>query len=118
MIKRITYTIVVLVVTSGLIFTSYNFGLFSKYNFFTAQRDIKNGSIQIIIFGELPLNRAKLDSLAEANGFNFFYEGCLISNDEYKGSKYYNKVMVDYLEKIHGQGWWTNFQMKSESLSE
>lgn len=94
----------------------FAFGFFTPFNFWTAGQDIKNGKIQIVEIGEMPLNFEQKQKLANSYGFNFYLFGCDVSRDIVNGSKYYNNKMVDHLESKFGAGWWTKFQNQLDSI--
>lgn len=94
----------------------FAFGIFTPFNFWTAQQDIKNGKVQIADIGELPLNHRQKQSLANIYGFDFYYFGCKISTDIINGTKYYNNAMVDHLENKFGADWWLKFQNQLDSI--
>ena len=107
----------IILLFGGLYFgLRFGFGLFTPYNFWTAKQDIKKGTIQIALLGELPQNHRQKQILANSYGFDFDYFGCFVSTDIINGTKYYNKVMVDHLESKFGAGWWTKFQNQLDSI--
>jgi hypothetical protein len=92
------------------------FGLFTLFNFWTARQDIKNGKIQIVEIGEMPLNFGQKQRLANSYGFDFYLIGCEVTSDIIHGTKYFNNVMVDHLKNKYGAGWWTKFQTQLDSI--
>lgn len=92
------------------------FGLFTPYNFWTAQQDLKNGKVQIIEIGEMPLNFEQKQKFADSYGFKFSLHGCNVTTDILKGTDYYNRIVVDHLETKYGKGWWTKFQTQLDSI--
>jgi hypothetical protein len=94
----------------------FAFGLFTPYNFWTAEQDIKNGKIKVIKIGELPLNFEEKQNLANSYGFKFSLYGCNVTTDIFNGIDYYNKTVVDHLETKYGKGWWTKFQTQLDSI--
>ncbi len=115
--KKLTYgfftVLIILFLYFGLRFT---FGLFTPYNFWTAQQDIKNGKVQITEIGEIPLNFEQKQKLANSYGFMFHLFGCQVTSDIINGTKYYNKTMVNHLENKYGVGWWVKFQTQLDSI--
>lgn len=104
---------------SGLYFgLRFVFGLFTPFNSWTAEQDIKNGKIQIVEIGEMPLNFKQKQKLANYYDFSFYLFGCNVSTDIINGTEYYNKKMVDQLENKYGAGWWTKFQNQLDSLDQ
>ena len=94
----------------------FAFGIFTPFNSWTAGQDIRNGKIQIVEIGEMPLNFEQKQNLANSYDFNFYLFGCNVSTDIINGIDYYNKTMVDHLESKFGAGWWTKFQDKLDSI--
>lgn len=94
----------------------FAFGLFTPFNFWTAEQDIKNEKIQIAEIGEMPLNFEQKQKLANSYGFDFYLFGCNVTTDIINGTEYYNKVMVDHLESKYGIGWWKKFQTQLDSI--
>ncbi len=85
------------------------YGLNEDYNYFAANRDIKNGKIQILetgfIMPELNVDWEKKQDaekrLEKQFGYKSVYHGCIVTH----GIDIYNSVMEDYLEKINGKNW-------------
>ena len=84
--------------------TSY-YGLTEEYNYFSANRDIKKGKIQILKTG-LILTEPNVDwvkkqeaekKLEKQFGYKSVYLGCSVTH----GIDIYNNVMEDYLKKIN-----------------
>lgn len=94
----------------------FAFGLFTPFNFWTAGQDIKNGKIQIVEIGEMPLNFKQKQKLANSYGFNFYLFGCNVKTDIINGTEYYNKKMVGHLESKFGAGYWTKFKNQLDSI--
>ena len=106
-----------ILLVSGLYFgLRFAFGLFTPFNFWTAEQDIKNGKIQIAEIGEMPLNFEQKQKLANSFGFDFYLFGCNVTTDIINGTEYYNKTMVNYLESKYGIDWWTKFQTQLDSI--
>ena len=97
----------------GLCFT---FGFFTPFNFWTAKQDIRNGKVQILKIGEIPLNFEQKQKLANSYGFDFYLFGCNVTTDIINGTKYYNNAMVGHLESKYCIGWWTEFQIQLDSI--
>lgn len=115
--RKILYGLFTILLVGGLYLgLRFGFGLFTPFNFWTAEQDIKNGKIQIAEFGEMPLNFEQKKSLANSYGFDFYLFGCNVTTDVISGTEYYNKKMVDHLESKYGKGWWTNFQTQLDSI--
>lgn len=106
-----------ILVLGGLYFgLRFAFGLFTPFNFWTAGQDIKNGKVQIVEIGEMPLNFEQKQNLATTYGFGFYLFGCNVTTDILNGTEYYNKKMFDHLESKYGVGLWTKFQSQLDSI--
>jgi hypothetical protein len=115
--RKITYGLLKIALLGGLYFgLRFAFGLFTPFNFWTAGQDIKNGKIQITEICEMPLNFEQKQNLAKSYGFEFYLFGCNVTTDIINGTEYYNKKMVDHLERKYGAGWWTRFQSQLDSI--
>ena len=111
--RRIVLTIpiaFILFSCADIIMTATNYyGLNEEYNYFSANRDIKNGKIQILETGLiLPEPNVDWDKQQEAEkklekqfGYKSVYLGCIVTH----GIGIYNSVMEDYLEKVNGKDW-------------
>lgn len=94
----------------------FAFGLFTPFNFWTAEQDIKNGKIQIVEIGEIPLNFEQKQKMANSYGFDFYLFGCNVTSDIINGTEYYNKTMINHLESKFGIGWWSKFQTQLDNI--
>ena len=122
--RRIVLTIpisFILFSCADIITTATNYyGLNEEYNYFSANRDIKNGKIQILETGlVLPKPNVDWDKKQEAEkklekqfGYKSVYHGCIVTH----GIGIYNSVMEDYLEKVNGKNWRTKQQRMLDSL--
>lgn len=99
--------------------TNY-YGLNEEFNYFSANRDIKNGKIQILETG-LILPEPNVDwdkkqqvekKLEKQFGFKSVYLGCTVTHS----IGIYNSVMEEYLENVHGKNWWTKQRHILDSL--
>jgi hypothetical protein len=116
--KKILYGIILIVLVVGLSFIlKYKFGIFSPYNTWTAQQDIKKGKIQYLEFSQEPLNSKTKQELAKSYGFNLIYFDCCETTvGVLNGSDFYNRKMIEYLENKYNKGWWTHFQAQLDSI--
>ena len=115
--RKFTYGLLTILLFGGLFYgLCFAFGLFTPFNFWTARQDIKNGKIQIAEIGEMPLNFEQKQKLANSYGFDFYLFGCNVTTDVINGTEYYNKEMIDFLERKYGFGWWTKFQTQLDSI--
>ena len=122
--RRIVLTIpiaFILFSCADIIMTATNYyGLNEEYNYFSANRDIKNGKIQILETG-LILPEPNVDwgktqeaekKLEKQFGYKSVYLGCVVTH----GIGIYNSVMEDYLEKVNGENWRKKQQRMIDSL--
>jgi hypothetical protein len=99
--------------------TNY-YGLNEEYNYFSANRDIKNGKIQLLETGLIsPEPNIAWDKKQEAEkklekqfGYKSVYLGCIVTH----GIVIYNSVMEDYLDKVNGKNWKIKQQCMLDSL--
>jgi small-conductance mechanosensitive channel len=122
--KRIVVTIpiaFILFAFADIIMNATNYyGLNEEYNYFSANRDIKNGKIQILETGLiLPEPNVDWDKKKEAEkklekqfGYKSVYLGCIVTH----GIGIYNSVMESYLENIHGKNWRTKERRMVDTL--
>ncbi|CAN5787905.1 hypothetical protein BH11BAC3_BH11BAC3_41260 [soil metagenome] len=123
-IRRIVLTIpiaFILFAFADIIMTATNYyGLDEEYNYFSANRDIKNGKIQILETGLiLPEPNVNWDKKQEAEkkiekqfGYKSVYLGCIVTH----GIGIYNSVMESYLENVNGKNWRTIQKHMLDSL--
>ena len=123
-VRRIVLTIpitFILFSCAEIIMTATNYyGLNEEYNYFSANRDIKNGKIQILVTG-LILPEPNVDwnkkqetekKLEKQFGCKSVYPGCIMTH----GIGIYNSVMEDYLENVNGKNWRTKQRHILDSL--
>jgi len=99
--------------------TNY-YGLNEEFNYFSANRDIKNDKIQILETGLiLPEPNVDWDKMQQAEkklekqfGFKSVYLGCTVTH----GIGIYNSVMEEYLENVNGKNWRTKQRHMLDSL--
>jgi hypothetical protein len=99
-------------------FLWWRYGLFSPYNYFTANRDIRNGKIRFVTYG-LPMFSSKdeaIDSLAAKYGFGSTGIGCTVTEQEINAIATYNNVIENYLQKRNGKDWRAHYQRQVDSL--
>ena len=122
--RRIVLTIpiaFILFACTDIIVNAINYyGLNEEFNYFSANRDIKNGKIQILETGLiLPEPNVDWDKKQQAEkllekqfGFKSVYLGCIVTH----GIGIYNSVMEDYLEKVNGKNWRTKQRYMLDSI--
>ncbi len=109
--------LLLIILTLGILYFILRifFGFFTPYNYFSAQKDIKNGQIQIISVGE-PYMPENEQLLAEKYDFKFKYVGCNVTNELLNGSNYYNAVVKEYLTDKFGKDFWNRFNSQLDSI--
>ena len=111
-LKKTIFITALILIIFGLIgfFGYYKYGLFTPFSSFQVKRDIKNGLIQIMVYGELGLNEKLENSVAEKYGFRFKRAtDCNVNQIMINGIESYNRVVKSYLVKTHGENWESKF---------
>ena len=107
-----------ILIISALLTLWWNYGFFSKYNYFSAKRDIKNGNIRLLSYG-LPIISSKdkeMEMVRMKYGFKSCNLGCGCTNEDLRTTGIYNKVIEEYLTKRNGKNWQVNFKREIDSL--
>lgn len=118
--KKITLFVFLIAVTITclLYLLWWNYGIFTRYNYFTAKSDIRKGNVRFIYYG-LPAFSSKqkeIDSVCALYGFKNYNLGCLVSTQELNAETVYNNVVEDYLNKRNGKNWRKDFDRVIDSL--
>lgn len=93
------------------------YGIFSRYNYFTAQWDKIHHHIRFLAYGEHLVTSAQQEKVAAKMGFTVYtMAGCVVSSAEMRGADRYNKVMINALNTSLGKGWQTKFDKSVDSL--
>ncbi len=111
----------VLAVIFSLSWIAYSYGLLAPYNYFTAKRDIKNGKINLLMWGEvIPMSTQNdLDSLSKTFGFTYYrVTGCNLNSFQLNGFEKYNETVEEYLDSLHGKNWKQEFILLTEKRKE
>ncbi len=104
----------VLIIAIGL--TLWNFGFFNRYNYLTAKADIAKNNPQIVYVGESILTPADLNKVSKKYGFEIVGLGCTLSGVEQNGIDIYNSQINNYLDKLNGNGWKSEYTKEIDSL--
>jgi len=88
------------------IYLKKEYGIFERYNYFSAKSDIKENNIQLVTFGLIGEDWTVMRKVAKKFGFNYISSGCSINGN---GFTHYNSVMTDYLNNKNGQKWKSRF---------
>jgi hypothetical protein len=99
--KKSKNIIVSVLLAALLLFTAFQLGLFTPYNYFTAKRDVLVGKIQLIEYGEpmLPTTDTTIHKLEDSPGYKTISLGCVITTQEINGIEQYNYVMEEFLNR-------------------
>lgn len=107
------------VLLAGIFCTAawYWYGFFTPYNAFTAKKNIAEGKIQILYYGEMDPNQKLVDKVAEQFGFQYKrVDDCTVIEPLINGVKRYNEVVYDHLYKIKGKNWEEEFNARIDSI--
>jgi hypothetical protein len=112
------FPLIVIALTVLLLFgVGYKYGMFTRYNYFTAQWDRFNGKIRLLSYGKQLLIDNQQKIIAERLGFKInTIAGCIIRDSEANGANEYNKVMTEVLNKRLGSHWKARFDKSVDSL--
>jgi hypothetical protein len=95
----------------------YQYGIFTHYNYFTAQWDKAQSNLTLLVFGERQVNEKEQQEAARQIGFKIkVIADCNIGHTIYKGASNYNKVMNDALAEKLGSDWNRRFTSGVDSL--
>lgn len=106
--KKYIFSFIIIIATYFIL--RLNYGIFTPYNYFTANYDISNGKYQILVLGmNLDRDRYLVEKkFANKYKFKFKYFGCNVTTELVNGSKYYNEVVKNYLKNKYGNKFWDN----------
>ncbi len=97
----------------------YFLGLFTRFNYFTAQIDIFNNSARIVTIGVLKGHcGVACIGLKEDYGFHEHFYGCIVTEPELTGIKMYNKEIEKYLNKRNGKNWKEKYLKELKVINE
>lgn len=114
--SKIRWVILTFILILGIYFgLKLAFGIFTPYNYFTANRDIQNGKIQIIELGEVYMPQIEM-KLASKYGFEINFPGCIVTKELKNGTDYYNAEVIKYLNLKNGKNFWNNLKIERDSL--
>lgn len=104
----------ILIIGIGL--SLWNFGFFNRYNYLTAKTDIAKNNPQIVYVGKSMLTSSDLNNVSKKYGFEIVGFGCTLSSVEQNGIEIYNSQMNNYLDKLNGIGWKSEYKKEIDSL--
>ena len=110
--KSIFISLIIVVIGISL----WYFGFFSRYNFLTAKTDIAKNNLQIVYVGKPLLKPLDLNNVSKKYGFEIVGFGCTLGVVEQNGIEIYNSQMDNYLGKLNGKGWKTEYIKEIDSL--
>jgi len=82
----------------------------------TAKTDIAKNNPQIVYVGESMLTPSDLNTVSKKYGFEIIGFGCTLSAVEQNGIEIYNSQMDNYLDKLNGIGWKSEYKKEIDSL--
>ena len=98
-------------------FLHIQYGIFTRYNYITAQWDKKQDSIRLLAYGKQLLTAHQQAAIAKKMGFDIVtIGGCMINTASANGADEYNKVMTNYLNEKAGKHWRIRFDYSVDSL--
>lgn len=104
------YFIALLILSISIGVLHWHYGLFHRYNYFTAKSDIARQHIQIVSIGLPRLNASEFNGVTYKYGFKILNFGCMVSTSEENGIAAYNRQMYRYLDTRHGSEWRVQYQ--------
>lgn len=109
--------LIFLLVTITLCILQVCFGIFTPYNYVTAQWHKHHGTLQLLSYGEQQLTQKQQVVVANEMGFDIkAIAGCFISQSAINGAEQYNKVMNNALTAKLGKSWKAEFDRKVDVL--
>lgn len=108
--------------TSGLLIVAliaihFSTGIFTPFNYFSAQFDIINKNYRLLHYGEI--NATDSIAMTVSPKFGFKYEivaHCAISTPLVNGIQIYNNLMTRQLDKTYGSDWFFDFEDHVDTL--
>jgi hypothetical protein len=98
-------------------FLHSQYGIFTRYNWFTAQWDKNRSHVKILVYGKELISIKQKEIIAKRLGFELkSIAGCMINRSQANGADCYNQVMKDYLTKKIGKYWQAKFEQGTDSL--
>lgn len=112
-----SYVTMATLALSVLVWLSYSYGIFTRYNYFTAQWDKHKGTLQLLTYGEELTVAKQQKRVAQEMGFRMkAIAGCIISSNAINGADAYNAVMTQALNSKLGKNWKVGFDRRADSL--
>ncbi|WP_342644761.1 hypothetical protein [Mucilaginibacter sp. CSA2-8R] len=106
-----------IIILSATVWLMYHDGLFTRYNYMTAQWDKYQGRTSLVAYGERLRMELQLKMIALAKDFQIkTIADCNISTAAVRGAQAYNNVMMQALSKKPGAGWKAAFDKSADSL--
>jgi hypothetical protein len=109
-------SILISILIIGIGLSLWNFGFFNRYNYLTAKTDIAKNNPQIVYVGKSMLTSSDLNNVSKKYGFEIVGFGCTLSSVEQNGIEIYNSQMNNYLDKLNGIGWKSEYKKEIDSL--
>ena len=97
----------------------YFFGIFTRFNYLTAQIDILNNSARIVTIGLVKEHcGVACIGLKEKYGFHEHYYGCTVTEPELTGIEIYNNQIEKHLNKRNGDNWREKYKKELKTIYE
>ncbi len=101
-----------------LAMTGWQFGLFYRYNYVTANVDCWKNAVCLVTTEPPDPCGARCVGLKEKYGFHEVYVGCNLSDSEMRGIDAYNAEVERYLNKRNGGNWRKKYESERNSTTE
>ncbi len=104
------YLFITILLASLVIFSYYQFGLFTDTNYFTALSDISKGKVEILTYGFVEHTDKEVNPIAKKYGFQFkTLAGCVVTQQLINQVGSYNYAVEQHLNKRNGADWMEAF---------
>jgi hypothetical protein len=95
----------------------WQYGIFARYNYFTALRDKHQGKLQLLTYGKELITNKQREIVAHQFGFEVnVIAGCIISDADKNGADLYNSVMNKAITSKLGKNWEARYETQVDSL--
>jgi hypothetical protein len=99
-----------------LTFLNFTTGIFTPYNYLTAQIDILNKNYRLIRYGEREITDSIAVKVSPQFGFKYELTNCNATYPIINGVKAYNDLMTRQLDRTYGSDWFFDWEDLTDSL--